>query len=244
MKKVLVFQHIEIEDLGLLKSLFKKENIFLKYIKLYDGDFIPDNLEEYSLMISLGGSMNTWMEDEYPWLKKEKKAIRKFVIDLNKPFIGLCLGCQLLGEVLGGEIKKSKKTELGFCKISLNSDKDIDPIFKNFPQNFDVFQWHSYEVTNLDNANICILGASETTPIQLFRYKDNAYGIQFHIETEKETIRNWCSEKNYRKELQEKIGLNALESIEKDQEKLLKDINKLCSIFFLNIIKYFLNSEN
>lgn len=240
MKKVIVFQHVRIEDLGLLNSLFKKKNIFLKYIKLYQGEYIPCNLEDYSLMISLGGPMNTWMEDKYPWLKKEKEAIRRFVIELNKPFIGICLGCQLLGEVIGGKIKKSKKTELGFFEINLNNQKENDPIFKNFPESFNVFQWHSYEVTNLDNPNICILGASENTPIQLFRYKENAYGIQFHIEIEKETLKNWCSEENFRKELQETIGINGIEYLAKNQEPLLKGINKLCLIFFLNITNYFL----
>ena len=240
MKKVIVFQHVGIEDLGLLNSLFKKKNIILKYIKLYQGEYIPNNLEEYSLMISLGGPMNTWMEDKYSWLKKEKQAIKRFVVELKKPFIGICLGCQLLGEVLGGEIKKSKKIELGFCEISLNNQKDNDPIFKNFPECFEVFQWHSYEVTNLDNPNICMLGSSETTPIQLFRYKENAYGIQFHIEIEKETIKNWCSDENYRKELQKNIGLNTIESFAKDQEPKLKNIKRLCLIFFLNITNYFL----
>lgn len=61
-------------------------------------------------MFSLGGPMDTWMKEKYPWITEEKKAIKKFVLDLEKPFVGLCLGCQFFGEILGGKIKKSTKT--------------------------------------------------------------------------------------------------------------------------------------
>ena len=83
-------------------------------------------------MISLGGPMDTWMVKQFPWIVKEKNAIKEFVINLEKPFIGICLGCQLLGEVLGGRIQKSKFSELGFFNFIAKIDKIIFrvPFFK------------------------------------------------------------------------------------------------------------------
>ena len=107
-KKALVFQHINIENLGLLERLMKNENFEIDYIKLFDNQKIPKDLSIYTLMISLGGPMDTFMKNEYPWIDEEKESIKKFTVELEKPFIGLCLGAQLFGEVLGGKVSKSK----------------------------------------------------------------------------------------------------------------------------------------
>ena len=122
-------------------------------------------------MISLGGSMDTWMIEKYPWILDEKNAIRRFVVDMNKPFIGLCLGCQLLAEVLGGKVIKSKVPEIGFSEINFSRLANKDKIFKLFPKNITVFQWHNFEVTNLDEKKNNILASSKMVPVQLFRYK-------------------------------------------------------------------------
>lgn len=234
MKKVIVFQHVGIEDLGLLNSLFKKKNIFLKYIKLYQGEHIPCNLEDYSLMISLGGPMNTWMEDKYPWLKKEKEAIRRFVIELNKPFIGICLGCQLLGEILGARILKSKKTEIGFNKVKSNKIINKDKIFKYLPKEFEVFQWHSYEVNKIKNNNFKVLVSSKTTNVQLFKYKEHAYGMQFHLEIKEDTIEKWCKISSYKKNLEEHLNIKELAMLKKTPKFKFKKIHILCKSFVKN----------
>ena len=85
MKKALVFQHIEVEDLGTLENILVKNAFQIDYIKFFCNDTIPDNLESYSLMLSLGGPMDTWMVKKYPWLIKQKIAIEKFVIEMERP---------------------------------------------------------------------------------------------------------------------------------------------------------------
>ena len=97
------------------------------------------------MMIVLGGPMDTWMEKKYPWLINEKKSIKEFVINLRKPFLGICLGCQLLGEVLGAEIRKSKNPEVGIYEVNSSKIVDEDKIFNFLPKKFEFCNWHSYE---------------------------------------------------------------------------------------------------
>ena len=72
------------------------------------------------------------MENKYSWLKDEKKAIYEYVVKLNKPFLGFCLGCQLLGEVLGGTVEKMKKSEIGILDLSMQDEHTGDTLFQHF----------------------------------------------------------------------------------------------------------------
>ena len=143
LKNLIVLQHDQNEDLEIIEEYLLFHKFLIKKIRLYLNEEIPKNIDEYDLMISLGGPMDTWMEKKYPWLIKEKEAIRKFVITLEKPFLGICLGCQILGEVLGAKVVKSKKKEIGFFDVSINKDKYFDKNFLDFPKKFKVFKWHS-----------------------------------------------------------------------------------------------------
>ena len=100
MKNVIVLQHIKIEDPGYIKDLMINDNINLTTIELDDGEKIPNDLSKFDAMFCMGGPMDTWMEKDYPWLIDEKKRIKEFVVDLKKPYLGFCLGCQLLEKLL------------------------------------------------------------------------------------------------------------------------------------------------
>ena len=174
-------------------------------------------------MFSMGGPMDTWMENKYPWLKDEKKAIYEYVIKLNKPFLGVCLGCQLLGEVLGGTVEKMKKSEIGILDLSMRNGYINDLLFKNFDPSIKVLQWHSYQVNNLNNVKV--LASSNLCKYQAFRYKQHAYGIQFHLEAKNNTIKNWASVSEYKKSLENSLGVGSMEKLEND------------TLTYLNIMK-------
>ena len=144
--KILVLQHISCETPGFIKDLMIKDGIELTTIQLDEGGTIPQNLSSFDGMFCMGGPMDTWMEDDYPWLIEEKRKIKEFVVDLQKPFLGFCLGCQLLGEVAGGQVIKSSPPEIGILNIDLLKESQSDVLFHNFPSSIKALQWHSYEV--------------------------------------------------------------------------------------------------
>ena len=97
--KIIILQHIKIEDPGYIKDLMLLDGVNLTTIELDEGDKIPRDLSEFDAMFCMGGPMDTWMEKDYPWLIEEKKKIKEFVVDLNKPYLGFCLGfirCKLI----------------------------------------------------------------------------------------------------------------------------------------------------
>ena len=122
--KVIVLQHIKIEDPGYIKDLMIKDSVELTTIELDEGQKIPSDLSKFDAMFCMGGPMDTWMEKDYPWLIEEKKKIKEFVVDLNKPYLGFCLGCQLLGEILGGKVAKSNNPEIGMLEINFIENRE------------------------------------------------------------------------------------------------------------------------
>ena len=231
--KIIILQHIAIETPGYIKDLMIKDGVELTTIQLDEGDVIPNDLSIFDGMLCMGGPMDTWMEKDYPWLVEEKKKIKKFVVDLEKPFLGFCLGCQLLGEVVGGQVVKSSPPEIGILDINLLENKNSDKLFSQFPNSVKALQWHSYEVAGLeDNINITLLGSSPLTKYQIFKYKNHAYGIQFHIEIKDNTVSDWGCVPEYITALEDSLGEGALNHFDKIAADNMKDMNNLATILY------------
>ena len=236
--KVIILQHISIEDPGYIKDLMIKDGAELTTIELDEGQKIPSDLSKFDAMFCMGGPMDTYMEKEYPWLIEEKKRIKEFVIDLKKPFLGFCLGCQLLGEVAGGQVIKSSPPEIGILNIDLLKESQSDVLFHNFPSSIKALQWHSYEVVGLENNNdITLLGSSKTTKYQILKYKNHAYGIQFHIEIKSNTVSDWGCVPEYEKALEESLGPGALDKFDKLARDNMQDMNTHATILYENFKK-------
>ena len=236
--KILILQHIECETPGYIKDLMVNDGFELTTVELDVGEKIPDNINQFDGMFCMGGPMDTWMTTKYPWIVEEKNKIKEYVIDLEKPFLGFCLGCQFLGEVVGGEVVKSTPPEIGILDINMNQQNKDDQLFSNFPPTIKALQWHSYEVVGLENnQDITLLGSSPTTKYQIFKYKNNAYGIQFHIEIKSNTVKDWGCVPEYKNALEDSLGPGALEKFEKIASSNMHDMNNYATMLYKNFCK-------
>ena len=233
--EILVLQHINIEDPGYIKDLMIKDGVNITTIELDEGEKIPDNLNFFDGMLCMGGPMDTWMEKDFPWLIEEKKKIKEFVVELNKPYLGFCLGCQLLGEAIGGKVVKTNNPEIGMLDVNFLDEKKKDILFADFPQKITSLQWHSYEVQELEkNKDVTLIASSKETKYQIFRYKNNAYGIQFHIEIKDTTVNDWGCVPEYKSALENQLGQGALEKFDKDDKENMTNMNNYSKILYTN----------
>ena len=160
------------------------------------------------------------------------------MVNLKKPYLGFCLGCQLLGEVIGGKVVKSKEPEIGMLDINFSKEKSKDSLFSTFPNKVKALQWHSYEVINLEmNKDITLLASSNITKYQIFKYKNNAYGIQFHIEVKDTTVNDWGCVIEYKAALEEQLGEGALEKFDREAKLNMSEMNNYSKILYSNFKK-------
>ena len=236
--RILIIQHIKIEYPCFIKDLMIKDGAELITIELDEGEKIPSDLSKFDAMFCMGGPMDTWMEKEHPWLIDEKKAIKEFVVDLKKPYLGFCLGCQLLGEAIGGKVERTKNPEIGMLNISFSNNKSNDALFSKFPDEITSLQWHSYEVQGLENnKDVTHLASSPETKYQIFKYQNHAYGIQFHIEVKDTTVGEWGCVPEYKSALEKQLGEGALDKFEKDSQKHMPSMNQYSKILYENFKK-------
>ena len=236
--EVIVLQHIKIEDPGYIKDLMLNDGVNLTTIELDEGEKIPNDLNKFDAMFCMGGPMDTYMENKYPWLIEEKKKIKNFVVDLQKPYLGFCLGCQLLGEAVGGKVVKSNPAEIGMMDINFSNKKNNDSLFSSFPNKIKSLQWHSYEVNNLEsNKDVTILASSPITKYQIFKYQNHAYGIQFHIEIKDTTVNEWGCVPEYKSALEKQLGEGALKKFDKEAKSNMSQMNNYSEILYTNFKK-------
>jgi GMP synthase-like glutamine amidotransferase len=168
------------------------------------GDPIPE-LAPFDLLLVMGGPMDVWQEDEYPWLMREKIAIRRWVADLDRPYFGVCLGHQLLADALGGKVGPMPIPEIGVNPIHVESAAAEDPLFAPVPSPILGLQWHGAQVLDPPGDTV-ILAANEHSPIQAMRVGERAWGVQFHCEVDETTTAEWAAVPAYQEALHRIAG--------------------------------------
>ena len=187
---VLIVKHVDIEGPGLIEDCLKQEKIPSKILNLNADARFP-KLDDLTHIVFLGGPMNVYEEDRYPFLRGEDLFIKE-AIQRGKHILGICLGAQLIAKALGAKVTKAPAKEIGWYEVSLTEEGLRDPIFSSLPKAFSVFQWHedTFEIPKGGK----LLATSTAIPSQAFRYGEDAYGLQFHLEVTTEMIRAWMEE--------------------------------------------------
>jgi len=187
--KIHALINYSIADLGTIEEWANDEGHTITTSNAYENDTYPE-LHDLDMLIILGGIMGAYEEDKFPWLISEKKFIKK-AIEANKIVLGICLGAQLIADVLGGKALPHTHQEIGWWKVKFNSESQNTPIFKNLPKELEVFQFHG-DTYELPNEAVCIAG-NTACKNQAFIYKDRVVGLQFHPEFNEEKLQEIVS---------------------------------------------------
>ena len=159
---------------------------------------------------------------------------------LEKPFFGICLGHQLLGEALGAPVVKSQTPEIGFKEISVNRTVPSNNILMNFSEDMSVLQGHSAEISNFSKKEVSVLASSDNCSIQALSYLNHAFSVQFHPEVVDDTIQNWITIPKIKKDFYDALGSKGIEEIIKYQQKNRRSLingAKLIYENWLNLIE-------
>lgn len=156
-------------------------------------DSLPDDLVEYDGLIVLGGGMGALDDVEYPWLADVRRLLGASVTE-RLPCLAICLGAQLLAVALGGRVRiRPDGAEVGTSMVAKRDLAVEDPLFAELPFTPDVVQFHSDEIVALPPRSQ-LLASSPRCANQAFRIGSVGYGIQFHIETTPEVLRDWAAD--------------------------------------------------
>ena len=219
--KLLVFQHIDCEHPGILRKFLKQDQVQWDAVELDTGEPIPD-MQNYDALWVMGGPMDVWDVEQHPWLIEEKKAIRHWVNDLNKPYLGVCLGHQLLADALGGTCGPQKPAEIGVLEVQLTEAGKQDPIFQGMPEIQKGLQWHSVQVSQ-EPENTTILASSDICRVQAMRVGEKAWSMQYHVELEPDTVDNWGVIPAYKQALEDALGPTGHAQLKADSDANMSD---------------------
>jgi GMP synthase-like glutamine amidotransferase len=201
---VLVLQHHPDEHPGSLGPLLEHAGLALSTVELDASVPIP-SLDPFDLLVVMGGPQHVWEEDEFPWLVDEKGAIRHWVGELRRPFLGVCLGHQLLADAMGGRVGRMETPEIGVLDIERTADGTSQGPFDGLPPVFPGLQWHEAEVVAPPPGSI-VLAENRHSPVQSLRVNDCALGVQFHVEVGPDTIPKWAAVPEYESTLAAHFG--------------------------------------
>ena len=202
---------------GVFRDFAPLFNISFEEIDLHAGDSIP-SLDAYQGLWVMGGSMNVWQEDEFPWLKQEKATIREAVVELKMPFFGICLGHQLLAEALGGKVSLAKNFEIGVHQISPTRTGQSHPLLDNLPELPGWTNVHLAEVSTPPNGAV-ILAKSDHCANQVMQINQTTYSCQFHPEICQNTLADWLEIPGLVEFLNDLMGHKEFEAFKFDMQK-------------------------
>lgn len=222
--RILVFQHIAIEHPGIFRDFLAADGVAWDAVELDAGEPIPD-LARYDALWVMGGPMDVWQEAEHPWLVDEKRAVAEAVRVRDMPFLGICLGHQLLAAALGGTVGPMPRAEVGILEVELTEAGRADPLLAGFPPRVTCLQWHGAEVSAPPPGAV-VLASSPVAAVQAFRVGRKAYGLQYHVELTDHTVSEWGCVPEYEAALARTLGADALPAFKAEAARRMPQFNR------------------
>jgi len=207
--EISILQHIACEPAGLYEEILVEKGASIHRVEIDRGQQLPDWCA-VDAIIAMGGPMSVNDDDTLSWLTEEKRWVRDAVL-AGKPFWGVCLGAQLLAASLGARVYGGARPEIGIMPVNLATEARQDAVFSGIPPTLLTFQWHG-ETFDLPEGAV-LLASSPDYPNQAFRWKEAAYGVQFHVEVSAEMAEQWAQVPEYRAALERLLGEGAARKV-------------------------------
>ncbi|MED4954533.1 type 1 glutamine amidotransferase [Paenibacillus macerans] len=177
--RVHYLQHVPFESPEHIAVWAKEKGHEITGTLLYENHCFP-SLSEFDMLVILGGPMGVYDEEMFSWLIAEKQFIKE-AIRQRKLVLGICLGAQLVAEVIGGKVYSNQYKEIGWFPVKLTEEAKHSRFFKEVPDEFVAFHWHADTFQLPDKVKRIALSRGCTN--QAYEYEDHVVGLQFHLES-------------------------------------------------------------
>jgi GMP synthase-like glutamine amidotransferase len=182
-------QHVPFEALGYFENVLLKKGHAITRTRLFEGDPFPET-ETVDLLIVMGGPMGVFDEDAYPWLAAEKRFI-KAAIDSGKTVLGVCLGAQLIADVLEARVFPNGHREIGWFPLRPSEEIARTSLGPVFQRTATVFHWHG-DTFDLPEGAVPV-GSSDACRHQGFMLGSRVVALQFHLESTPRSVADLIS---------------------------------------------------
>lgn len=187
MRPVLLIGHDDDETFGVAPSSLADAGRGVLTHRATDGDRLPP-LDEISGIVLFGGAMNVDTTDRHPFLADERAYVRR-AVDRGIPYLGICLGAQMLARALDRSVHPAGTREFGFRTLHPTPDAAGDRLLSVFEEADRVFHWHE-DTFELPHGSV-LLATGDDVPLQAFRVGERAWGLQFHLEVDRPEVERW-----------------------------------------------------
>ncbi len=224
-------EHEPFEGLANIAVWAKKKGHTITRTLLFNGEELPD-ISKFDWLVIMGGSMNIYEEEKYPWLREEKSFIAEAIAS-KKIVLGVCLGAQLIADVLGGKVSRNKYREIGWFTVTLTKEAKNSRVLSKFPGKFIAFHWHGDTFDIPSGATK--IAESQACPNQAFEL-GRTIGLQFHLDYSAKSIEMMLE--NCANELVDGKYIQTSDEI-MSQMNNVQEINKLLNLLLDDIEKEF-----
>jgi len=217
--RALVIMHVESEGPGVFGELLAAAGAAVRIARLHRGDSLPAP-GEIDAAISMGGPMNVYEEQAYPFLRAETHFLQEAAA-CDLPVLGICLGAQMIAKAAGAMVTKNHVEEVGWSSVSLTAAGLADPLLRGLPRVLPVFQWHGDTFAIPDGGALLATGSDCLN--QAFRHQ-RSYGLQFHLEADRALLAAWFS------------GAPSAEPILRRHDELAAEVGRHVRTLFANFL--------
>jgi GMP synthase-like glutamine amidotransferase len=232
--RILVFQHMDAGHPGIFGEFLRQDGVEPQAVRLDLGEPIPD-LDAFDALWVMGGPQDVWEEPEYPWLADEKAAIREAVLGRRMPYLGICLGHQLLADALGGEVGPAAEPEIGVFEVALRAGAARAPLFAGMPERRRFLQWHRAEVRRPPHG-AKVLATSLKCRVQAIAVGARAFGLQWHAEFDEAMLDEWLGMPAVVADLNRALGADRASRFAADACAHMRALNRAARQLYANFM--------